>query len=136
VGFSPVIVPPAYTSRYTRVQTVGASYDPSWIIRLRERAFRGNPFRPALEDFEHVTALRGDEPEARAGICAIHQGSLASRTGGQVREAGHGKARRGVERAVDFVVLLVDLRPVRIGLGDLLSQFHHGNSFVHAGVGA
>jgi hypothetical protein len=63
-------------------------------------------------------------------------GLLAGRSSGEIREAGHGRARRRVERTVDLVVVLVDLRPVRIGLGDLLSQFHHGNSFVHAGVGA
>jgi hypothetical protein len=61
---------------------------------------------------------------------------LAGRTRSQVSEAGHGRARRRIERAVDLIVLLVDLRPVCIGFGNLLSQSHNGSRLAHVGVGA
>src|SRR5215213_2548502 len=60
---------------------------------------------------------------------------LAGRIRSQVSEAGHGRARRRIERAVDLVVLLVDLRPVCIGFGNLLSQSHNGSRLALVGDG-
>src|SRR5829696_6862943 len=59
---------------------------------------------------------------------------LAGRTCGEIRKARHGRTRRRIQRAVDLVVLVVDLGALRIGLGDFLSQFHHGGRFVYVGV--
>src|SRR5215217_5740308 len=100
------------------------------VTRFRRRLYSG------VSTPGNSSRWRGRFSPTLAPASVTRTSLLAGRTGGEIREAGHGRARRRVERAVDFVVLLVGLRPVSIWLGDLLSQSHYGNSFVHAGVGA
>jgi hypothetical protein len=112
--------------------TPGVRLHPS-IVRLRSRDKRSG--RASCRQ-GYRAARSGSTHRVRAGMCAIYRGLLAGRIRSQVREAGHGSARRRVERTVDLVVLLVYLRPVCIWLGDLLPQFHHGGRLVHISVGA
>src|SRR5215211_3698554 len=55
-------------------------------------------------------------------------------TGGEPGEAVHGRLRRGVQRTVDFVVLLVDPGPLGIRLRNLLTQPYGGAGLVHVAV--